>query len=119
MFENIPNEMKSWQQWVLWKLEDTQSAKPTKVPYSAISGELAAVDDASTWSSFENCIEVLNKSNGFYSGIGFVLTDEDPFAFIDLDDTKGDKTALERQLKIYNEFQSYAEKSPSGSGSDR
>lgn len=116
MFENIPNEMKSWQQWVLWKLEDTQSAKPTKIPYSATSGKLAAVDDASTWSSFENCIEVLNKSNGFYSGIGFVLTEQDPFAFIDLDDTKGDKTALERQLKIYNEFQSYAEKSPSGSG---
>jgi hypothetical protein len=51
-----------------------------------------------------------------YNGIGFVLTDNDPFAFIDLDDTKGDQGALDRQIKVYNEFDSFAERSPSGSG---
>ena len=55
-------------------------------------------------------------SSGWYAGIGFVLTENDPYSFIDLDDTKGDQTALDRQIKIFNEFNSYAERSPSGSG---
>jgi hypothetical protein len=113
-FENIPSEMKSFKQWVLWRYEDIKAAKPTKVPYS-ISGKLASVTNSETWSSFDECINIIRKGSD-YSGLGFVLTDEDPFAFIDLDDTKGDQAALDRQIKIFGEFESYSEKSPSGSG---
>lgn len=114
MYQNIPNEMRIYPQWVMWRYEDTDSKKPTKVPYSARTGTLASVTDANTWGSFDECVNAMNT--GWYSGIGFVLTDNDPFAFIDLDDTKGDQTALDRQIKVFNEFDSYAERSPSGSG---
>lgn len=114
MYQNIPNEMRTYPQWVMWRYEDTDSKKPTKVPYSARTGQLASVTDANTWASFDECLYAMNS--GWYAGIGFVLTEADPYAFIDLDDTKGDQTALDRQIKIYNEFDSYAERSPSGSG---
>lgn len=114
MYQNIPNEMRVYAQWVMWRYEDTDSKKPTKVPYSARTGALASVTDANTWGTFDECVHALNS--GWYSGIGFVLTHNDPFAFIDLDDTNGDQVALDRQIKVFNEFDSYAERSPSGSG---
>lgn len=114
MYQNIPYEMREYPHWVMWRYEDTDSKKPTKVPYSARSGQLASVTDANTWATFDECVNAM--SSGWYNGIGFVLTEQDPYAFIDLDDTKGDQTALDRQVKIYNEFNSYAERSPSGSG---
>lgn len=129
MFANIPDEMKQYPQWVLWRLEDHGGAKPTKVPYSPKFGAKAAVDRPGTWGTFEDCLarapflsidvicdpEAPIWETGAH-GIGFVLTEADPFGFIDLDDTKGDQEALERQQRIFSEFQSYAERSPSGTG---
>ena len=113
-FNNIPHEMRIYPQWVVWRYEDTDSKKPTKVPYSAKTGHLASVTDPNTWAGFDECVNAM--SSGWYAGIGFVLTENDPYSFIDLDDTKGDQRALDRQIKIFNEFNSYAERSPSGSG---
>jgi len=114
-YNNIPQEMRLFAQWVVWRFEDTDSAKPTKVPYSPNTGRLASVTDPNTWATFDQACHAATSSN-WYDGIGFVLTEADPYAFIDLDDTKGDQTALDRQIKIFNEFNSYAERSPSGAG---
>jgi hypothetical protein len=114
MFENIPLEMQTYVQWICWRYEDLDAPKPVKVPYSARSGGLASVTDPSTWATYAEVIA--SMSYGFYSGIGFVLTREDPYGFIDLDDPKGDQTVFDRQFKIYTEFNSYAELSPSGHG---
>lgn len=75
---------------------------------------MAKVNDSSTWGSYHDALGALNS--GMYSGLGFVLTESDPYGFIDLDDTKGDQGNADRQLRIYNEFVSYAERSPSGTG---
>lgn len=114
MYQNIPNEMRTYPQWVMWRYEDAGSKKPTKVPYSARSGRLASVTDPNTWCTFDECLNAM--PSGWYNGIGFVLTDNDPYAFVDLDDTEGNQTALDRQIRIFNEFDSYAERSPSGTG---
>jgi hypothetical protein len=114
-YHKIPDEIKQYPQWVLWRFEDTDGEKPTKVPYSPIDFKHAKVNDSATWGTFEQCVGIL-KSPGWYSGLGFVLTEQDPYCFIDLDDTKNDKSKMDRQIKIYNEFDSYAEKSPSGKG---
>jgi primase-polymerase (primpol)-like protein len=53
---------------------------------------------------------------GGVDGIGFVLTEADPFVFVDLDDTHGDDEALQRQFRIFHDFTTYAERSPSGNG---
>ncbi len=111
-FDNIPHELRAYRQFVCWRYEDRQSIKPTKVPYSALTGELASVTNAHTWASFEEAVQ----SAAGYDGIGFVLTDNDPFSFIDLDDTEGDAGMLLRQQEIFQDFHSYAERSPSGNG---
>lgn len=115
MFENIPLEMRTYQQFVVWRYEETDGSKPTKVPYCVRTGRPAAVNDPSSWCSFDQAVSCL-KGCDWYSGLGFVLTEADPYGFIDLDDTKGDQIAQDRQLKIYNEFDSWAERSPSGTG---
>src|ERR1700733_4308614 len=104
IFENIPLELRSLSQWIVWDKE--------KVPYNPFTKQPANINDSETWTTFEHaCIHINN-----YNGIGFVFTDNDPYFGIDLDDTQGDQIALDRQIKIYREFDSYSEISPSGKG---
>lgn len=107
---NIPLELQNLNQWVCWRYEDVGAAKPTKVPYHP-NGNHASVSDPSTWASFKACCEALDR----FDGIGFVFTENDPYCFIDLDATS-DWLALERQHKIFREFDTYSERSPSGKG---
>src|SRR5882757_5807195 len=110
-YYNIPLELRELKQWCLWRYEDIGASKPTKIPYQ-ITGEMANVTDHTTWNTFDN---ILN-SRFSYSGIGFIFQENDPYSFIDLDDPVGDPTVTERQLKIFREFNSYAEVSTSGIG---
>lgn len=116
-FENIPDELKYYDNWVVWKLEE-RDGKQTKIPYNPNNGHKADPTDKTTWGSFQQCVNLFN-TYAEISGIGFVLSHEDPFAFIDLDDV--DKSmdidaAIHKQGEIYRDFPSYAEKSPSGKG---
>lgn len=112
-FNAIPEELRALNQWVVWKYEDIGAKKPTKVPYSC-NGQHADVTKPATWSSFQDCFNTFNA--GGYNGIGFVFSSSDKYFVIDLDDTNGDNEAFERQLKIYKEFDTYSELSPSGKG---
>jgi primase/DNA polymerase family protein len=111
MFERIPNELKQCPQWVCWKFEDRQQGKLTKVPYDPRSGYPASVDQPAQWCDFATAGAA--ASTGQYDGIGFVLTERDPYCFIDLDVTQ-DQATLDRQIALYQKFDSYAERSPGG-----
>ena len=113
MFQNIPDELKKLKQWCVWRYEDTDAIKPTKVPYCPQNNRLCSVDDPRTWGSFKQAIEA--HETGLYSGIGFVINESDPYTFIDLDYTTNDKLWA-RQSEIADFFDSYAEVSPSGKG---
>ena len=117
--------MRFYRQWVVWRFEEPEGRKPTKVPYSPLFPGKASVTNPQTWGSFEDAVAAFEA--GGFDGIGFVLTREDPFAFIDLDDVwtpdaggvfpYGDPAeAFARQTKIHHEFATYAELSPSGKG---
>lgn len=115
----IPDELKAYPQWILWREVVKDDGTRTKLPYS-IKGGLASVTDARTWSTYSVAYEA---SQRLFMGLGFVLTDNDPFAFIDLDDPfKNGTTDLEAQAiidrhnKIVQAFDSYTETSPSGNG---
>lgn len=120
MFHNIPQELKEYNQFVAWKyVVRGTSPKPTKVPYSAVTGKQASPTESSDyapWASFDYVLTTLTNNPTWYDGMGFVLTRQDPFTMIDLDDPQGDQEKYQRQLKIYNEMQSYAELSPSNKG---
>ena len=114
LYTNLPVELRLLPNWVLWRLEYPNGIdkKPTKRPYQ-LNGQLASVTDPNHWSSFEDCFNVLQMGN--YSGLGFVFTNSD-YTGIDLDEPEGDASVVERQLKVFNEFDSYSEISPSGRG---
>src|SRR5690606_32066704 len=99
-------------QWVLWRAEDIGAAKLSKIPYTP-TGQKASVTNPATWCDFQSA--TLAYSTGMFSGIGFVFTDDDPFCFVDLDQTD-DPIIMDRQQKIYSQLNSYSELSPSGRG---
>jgi hypothetical protein len=111
-YNAIPEELRLLPQWICWRYEDIGSSKPTKVPYDCNSNRLASVNEPSTWTTFDTAVKMAKN----YSGIGFVFTSNDNYSFIDLDSTNGDQIALNRQIEIHREFDSYSEISPSGMG---
>lgn len=116
----IPEELRALPQWVCWKLVDKGkknkdgSGRLEKLPYCAISGELASSTDKDTWSTYKQACEVANR----YDGIGFVFTASDPYTGVDLD-----KDAIGEDGKpspwaqaIIERLDSYTEVSVSGKG---
>lgn len=108
----VPSELTAYPQWILWREVIKPDGDRTKLPYS-ITGNLASVTDPRTWTSYHNAVEA---SKRLCMGIGFVLTVNDPFAFIDLDDPGDNQELIARHKKILESFDSYAEVSPSGKG---
>lgn len=112
MFQNIPDELKELKQFVCWRSEIRSGDKPTKVPYNPVGGYRASVKKRDHWVSFEDAVKHADN----YDGIGFVLSDDDPYTFVDFDDTKGDSELLNNHKKLVSELDSYTELSPSGNG---
>lgn len=129
-FDSIPEEIEKYPNWILWKLEDkknktgkveidpeTGKPKKTKIPYQ-VNGKWAKSNDSKTWSTFENVKQTFLKSNGKYSGIGFVFEETLGIKGIDFDHVHNpeagefDTEALEEILS----FGSYAELSQSRTG---
>lgn len=113
--EDIPEELKSRPQWVVWKLE-TRDGKPTKVPYKSGTGRRASATDLLTWEPFEDALEAYEF--GKYDGIGFVFCSGDPYVGVDLDgcvDSETGEIALWAS-QIIEGLDSYTELSPSGTG---
>ncbi len=112
MLLNIPEELRQLRQWVVWRYIE-RDGKQTKVPFTT-TGRQASPTDPSTWTSFE---EASNTPG--YEGVGFVLSKDDPYTIIDLDN-KPEKPCTPEQLarhqKIYEAFNSYTELSTSGTG---
>lgn len=97
----LPEELKALPQWVC--------AGPNKIPIDPKTGEVANVMDPSTWASYDVAVAA-----GF-PHVGFVLTKNDPYCFIDLDEPV---TAEQRDRHTYilSHMPSYAEYSQSGRG---
>lgn len=117
MYHNIPQELQLLPQWVC--------AGADKIPIDPRNGRAASVTDPNTWGTFADALR------SGYKSIGFVLTKDDPYTIIDLDDptvikergvTRSNDNAEEvttltkRHAKIVNAFDSYTELSQSGKG---
>jgi putative DNA primase/helicase len=123
--ENIPEELKERPQWVCWRYEE-RDGKTTKVPYTPFTAFRASSTDPKTWTPFEGALvacevgpEVPFAPPIPYDGIGFVFSDDDPYAGIDLDDCRGPKSGkiAPWAQEIINRIpEGYTEISPSGSG---
>lgn len=85
----VPDALKAHRQFVVWRLETiTGRPKPAKVPYCPRTRQRASSTDPATWGSYGEAIAAM--SSGQFNGIGFVITANDPFVFLDFDDCKDD-----------------------------
>ncbi len=109
-----PGELRTIDQFVCW-LEEDRDGDVTKVPYSVYGGR-ASSTNPKTWAPFEAAITYAKEHA--MSGIGFVFTEDDPFAGIDIDKCRDAETGeIEPWArKIVAAFDSYTEVSPSGTG---
>ena len=107
--------MKELAQWLNWRYEE-RDGKLTKVPICPHTGELAAVDRLETWGTYEDAVRA-SREHG-YDGVGFVFTEDDPYAGVDLDKCRDPETGeIEEWAKELLEYvNSYTELSPSGVG---
>lgn len=111
-FALIPADLRALPQWVCWRLE-RRNGKATKVPYSARRpSSLASTTDSATWAPFEDAVEASSAADG----VGFVFSDRDPYAGVDLDDCVDGGRLHPAAAAIVLRLGSYTEVSPSGRG---
>lgn len=106
-WDNIPEDLRYTPKWVV--------AGPDKAPYSP-NGHRASVTNPATWTDFYSAATTA-ATWGADAGVGFILSEEDPFTCIDLD-VKDSTTQeeLDRFWAIIQYFNSYTEFSRSGRG---
>lgn len=111
----IPEELKELPQWVLWRAEWNEKQQQfIKVPYS-FSGYRASSTDKDTWTIFD-VINRLNEDNENYNGIGFMLSDDDNYIVLDIDNAIDEHGQIISDLALDMTEITYCEKSPSGTG---
>lgn len=110
----LPKTLQSFDNWVLWRLENGK-----KKPYSVKYNGLASVAKPYQWSSYESARLKFKYTEPEYNGMGFVFTEDCGLVFIDLDhcinEDSGELTSFANN--IVNAFSgTYIEYSQSGAG---
>lgn len=111
-----PQELRERPQWVVWRLEE-RDGKPTKVPHNARTGKMAMSTNRATWSTYEEAL-AFYQEHSWVSGIGFVLSEDDPYSGVDLDHCVNAWTGdvEDWAQAIVDQLRSYTEITPSGEG---
>lgn len=100
--ENIPEELKSLEQWVCWVGSD-------KIPKSPKTGKNAQSNNAKTWGTFKQAVKACDTYG--FDGIGFMFANG--YFGVDLDHCIDKVDFCDEFVET---LQSYAEISKSGSG---
>lgn len=113
-WNNIPQEMKTRRQWVLWRKE-IRNGKPTKAPYQ-VNDRRADHSKPETWNSYESVVAAYQR--GSWDGIGYVFSKDDPYMGNDFDHCINLETGeIKEPARTYiHQLNTYSEKSPSGGG---
>ena len=107
-FETLCNFLVECDQFVNYAILE-RDGKLTKPPVDA-NGHTINAQDPAKWHSYEDAIAASEQ-------IGFVLTENDPFLFIDLDHVLKDGKLCDWAKKLLTELPiTYTEISPSGDG---
>ena len=126
--DGIPQDLKARRQWVLWRFTWKRREQKWDKPPVQVNGRPAKANDPATWTDFDNAHRAYRR--GFFDGIGYVPTADDPFTFLDLDHVVGDDGAgtwsdtlramfpghVPEPAALIASLGTYAEVSPSGTG---
>jgi P4 family phage/plasmid primase-like protien len=119
IFTNIPYDLKKIPRWVMWRFMEVGTAdnkRWSKIPFQP-NNQQAKANDPFTWTDFLSVQEAYNS--GRFDGIGFVFTDDDNLAGVDLDDCfdyQTERFTNAALQQIAENVKGYMEISPSGTG---
>lgn len=106
--EFIPQELKTYKQWVVHN--------SSKQPIDPRNGRRLTWTKSVYWMDYEAARSAVES--GRAAGVGFVLTDDDPYTIIDLDGLRNPETGVldDAAKQIIAEMNSFTEVSLSGTG---
>ena len=116
-WRNIPPELQARPQWACSSGKPGAGDKEGKRPRNPKSGGFASTTDPATWGTFDEAVRCAARKG--YQHVGYMLSADDPFAIVDLDD-KAAKPATDAEreefARIVEDMDSYTERSTSGRG---
>lgn len=113
--EHIPDTLKFQRQWVCWEYQ-ARDGKAAKVPVTPETGTRASTTAPDTWDTFVKTF-LYDASTTSTDGIGFVFTETDAFAGVNIDGCIDDTGNFDETAEaIISQLNSYTELSPSGTG---
>jgi hypothetical protein len=105
-------------QWAVWRWTQLENGRWQKPPYLATQPwRHASTKDPSTWCDYQTALATVHA--GKADGISYVLTENDPFAAIDLDHCRQESThSIDAWAQNFLDTgrHSYSEVTPSGTG---
>ena len=112
--QNIPMELRQYKQWLWFKkirrIDLKGKERILKLPVSPITFKSSDWNNKENWADFETAVNNIEGSGS--DGLSFVLSIDDPFLCIDLDNVSCDM-----REKFCRDFQdTYIETSQSGKG---
>lgn len=115
LIQQLPQELLAYPQWVGWRYVSRDGhRKPDKPPVNPRTLGNAGVKWPNTWSRVEDAYVAYQEHS--LSGIGFVLTADDPFVGVDIDNCLDQETISPFADEVVTQLASYTEVSPSGTG---
>lgn len=111
----IPRELWAYHQFAPWKYVDRGRPKPDKVLVNARTLGNGGSTWPNTWCDILTAVAAY-KAHEWLAGIGFVLSQHDPYTMIDLDNCVIDGIVSQFASDIVDRLDTYAEFSPSGKG---
>jgi primase-polymerase (primpol)-like protein len=105
-------------QWCVWRWTQLPNGKWQKPPFMATQPQRhASTKDPSTWADYATALDAVEMEEA--DGISYVLTENDPFAAIDIDKCRHLIThSIDPWAQLFMQFAvtSYQEVTPSGEG---
>ena len=105
-------------QWCIWRWTQLENGGWQKPPFVATQPQRhASTKDPSTWSDYTTALAAVQAGHG--DGLSYILTENDPYAAIDLDGCRHPDTCsidIWAQLYMQRAVTSYQEITPSGTG---
>lgn len=121
VWENIPQDLATRQQWLLWKFEHKEGqTKPGKIPYYVQGGRRTGGQGDDRDRQRLATLAVVRRAyeRGGWTGIGFAFLPDDGLIGIDIDGAIDPATGVvtDRCANIIKACASFTEISPSGKG---
>lgn len=111
----VPRELWNYRQFVCWRYVDRGKPKPDKVPVNPRTLGNAGSGWPNTWTDIRTAVATY-RANEHLAGVGYVLTEHDPYVMIDLDDCLTPQGMTSYAASVIDALNTYTEYSPSVRG---